>query len=57
VCTFILSQVILASRWWLLLRTQGVHIGRGPAAFSWAFLQYFYAGFAGRGYDTRMVRD
>jgi uncharacterized protein (TIRG00374 family) len=38
---FIVSQVILASRWWLLLRTQGVHINI-LAAVRLHFLGLFY---------------
>jgi len=39
--TFIVSQVILASRWWLLLRTQEVHISIW-AAVRLHFLGLFY---------------
>jgi uncharacterized protein (TIRG00374 family) len=39
--TFIVSQVILASRWWLLLRTQGIHINIW-AAVRLHFLGLFY---------------
>jgi uncharacterized protein (TIRG00374 family) len=38
---FIASQAILASRWWLLLRTQGIHIPV-PAAIKLHFLGLFY---------------
>ena len=41
---FILSQVILASRWWLLLRTQGVHISIWTA-IRLHFLGLFYNNF------------
>jgi uncharacterized protein (TIRG00374 family) len=41
VLTFVVSQVILASRWWLLLRTQGVHINIW-AAVRLHFLGLFY---------------
>ena len=38
---FVVSQVILASRWWLLLRTQGIHINIW-AAVRLHFLGLFY---------------
>ncbi|MGD0078703.1 MAG: lysylphosphatidylglycerol synthase transmembrane domain-containing protein, partial [Sedimentisphaerales bacterium] len=38
---FIASQAILASRWWLLLRTQGIHINIW-AAIRLHFLGLFY---------------
>jgi len=41
VLVFIASQVILASRWWLLLRTQGIRINIG-AAIRLHFLGLFY---------------
>jgi uncharacterized membrane protein YbhN (UPF0104 family) len=41
---FVLSQVILASRWWLLLRTQDVHISIW-AAVRLHFLGLFYNNF------------
>jgi uncharacterized protein (TIRG00374 family) len=41
VAAFIISQVILASRWWLLLRTQGIHINIW-AAVRLHFLGLFY---------------
>jgi uncharacterized protein (TIRG00374 family) len=41
VIAFMLSQAILASRWWLLLRTQGVHINIW-AAIRLHFLGLFY---------------
>jgi uncharacterized membrane protein YbhN (UPF0104 family) len=44
VLTFVLSQMILASRWWLLLRTQGVHISIW-AAVRLHFLGLFYNNF------------
>jgi glycosyltransferase 2 family protein len=39
--TFVVSQAILASRWWLLLRTQGIRIGIW-AAIRLHFLGLFY---------------
>ena len=41
---FVISQVMLASRWWLLLRTQSVFIGFG-AAVRLLFLGLFYNNF------------
>ena len=41
VMAFMLSQAILASRWWLLLRTQGIHINIW-AAIRLHFLGLFY---------------
>ena len=41
ILTFVVSQVILASRWWLLLRTQGVRISIW-AAVRLHFLGLFY---------------
>lgn len=41
ILTFIVSQVILASRWWLLLRTQGVHLNI-RTAIRLHFLGLFY---------------
>jgi hypothetical protein len=41
ILTFVISQVILASRWWLLLRTQQVHISIW-AAVRLHFLGLFY---------------
>jgi uncharacterized protein (TIRG00374 family) len=41
VAAFVVSQAILASRWWLLLRTQGIHIAIW-AAIRLHFLGLFY---------------
>ena len=41
VAAFVVSQAILASRWWLLLRTQGIHINIW-AAIRLHFLGLFY---------------
>ena len=41
VVAFVVSQAILASRWWLLLRTQGIHINIW-AAIRLHFLGLFY---------------
>ena len=41
VIVFVISQAILASRWWLLLRTQGIHI-KIWAAVRLHFLGLFY---------------